>query len=171
MEQPTPGSHVATVLKDWEAKGHTKAEFTKITGLSASYATGLWSGLQHPKPDTLEQILVKLPDRQLAATLLRAYLLDDVPTDWLPKVQIAVAGSSTEEEDIALQWLVARYKSSKSIKRMVETLWRMAHTQEFSTPSSRQEYTKHDEMITNAIAATQLAEEAGKYKSNPAQAS
>lgn len=54
----------------------------------------------HPRPERLGQLLRVLPG-SIATEWLIAYLKDDIPPDWLPRVQILVEALETAQDRVA----------------------------------------------------------------------
>ena len=95
-----PIEHVASVIRKWITAGHTQTELAEGSSLSPSSVGRLLDSRFHPEPETIARLVAAMAvtESALAAELLQAYLLDDVPDGkapsgkpWMDHVSVTVA--------------------------------------------------------------------------------
>jgi transcriptional regulator with XRE-family HTH domain len=135
---------LTNVLTAWAERGHTQAEFARVTGLHPGGVTRMFRGDQRPDVDTLGTILDRVAKEhaQLARDILEAYLLDDVPHGnapdgraWVDLVSIRVAefeaalqeGDAADELEMALSYLTRLARTTKHGRQFVLTFYRIKH--------------------------------------------
>ena len=82
-------SHLAVKIRDYVSQpGITAFGLEKAAGLPSASITHILRD-SHPRPERLGQLLRVVPER-IATEWLIAYIQDDVPEEWLPRLQILI---------------------------------------------------------------------------------